>query len=137
MNRQEEKASKIRRLIPIADTQNRKLGNNLCLWNCPLILATITSIGEHLQVYSNEELCQAYKYLANYYIKRGRLDEGYAAAQKCTDFNEVGVLCALPFRTLWNGEFQFNSQKGFFVVSLNHRWGCVTAWLIYSALVDL
>ena len=44
-----------------------------------------------IQAFNFEDQCQAYKYLANYHIKRGHLDEAYAAAQKCTEYNEVGT----------------------------------------------
>lgn len=36
-----------------------------------------------------EELSGAYKYLANYYMHKSRLDDAYSAAQKCTQYNEV------------------------------------------------
>jgi hypothetical protein len=37
------------------------------------------------------ELSQAYKYLANFYLKKMKLDNAYEAASKCLDFPEVGV----------------------------------------------
>lgn len=37
-----------------------------------------------------EDMCVAYKYLANFYLKHNRLDEAFIAAQKCTEYNEVG-----------------------------------------------
>ena len=37
-----------------------------------------------------EEQGQAYRYLANYHVKRGQLDDAYTAALKCTEFTEVG-----------------------------------------------
>ncbi len=43
------------------------------------------------QVGNAEDQSQAYKYLANYHIRRNRLDEAYVAAQKCTEFNEVSI----------------------------------------------
>ena len=36
-----------------------------------------------------DELSLAYKFLANYHLKRGNLEEAYIAAQKCTEFDEV------------------------------------------------
>jgi anaphase-promoting complex subunit 8 len=36
------------------------------------------------------EMSQAYKYLANYYIKQSQVDEAYQYAQKCLEFEEVG-----------------------------------------------
>jgi anaphase-promoting complex subunit 8 len=38
------------------------------------------------------ELCQAYKYLANYFIKRNQVDEAYNYAQKCLEYEEVGMI---------------------------------------------
>lgn len=38
------------------------------------------------------EMSQAYKYLANYYVKRNNMDEAYQYAQKCLEFEEVGVV---------------------------------------------
>ncbi|XP_069697967.1 cell division cycle protein 23 homolog isoform X1 [Periplaneta americana] len=35
------------------------------------------------------EMSQAYKYLANYYVKRNQLDEAYRYAQKCLEFEET------------------------------------------------
>lgn len=35
------------------------------------------------------ELCQAYKYLANFYLKKMKLDNAYDAAFKCLEFPEV------------------------------------------------
>jgi anaphase-promoting complex subunit 8 len=35
------------------------------------------------------ELSQAYKYLANFYLKKMKLDNAYEAAQKCLEFAEV------------------------------------------------
>ncbi|XP_064638455.1 cell division cycle protein 23 homolog [Lineus longissimus] len=39
--------------------------------------------------FNAEELAQAYKYLANFHLKHERLNEAYAAATKCTEFNEM------------------------------------------------
>merc|ERR1719431_705730 len=36
-----------------------------------------------------EDLSHAYSFLANYYLKRRRLEEAYYNAQKCTEFNET------------------------------------------------
>ncbi|KAK2190637.1 hypothetical protein NP493_72g01031 [Ridgeia piscesae] len=36
-----------------------------------------------------EEHSQAYRYLANYHVKRGQLDDAYTAALKCTEFTET------------------------------------------------
>lgn len=38
------------------------------------------------------EMSQAYKYLANYYVKRNKVDDAYQYAQKCLEFEEVGVV---------------------------------------------
>jgi anaphase-promoting complex subunit 8 len=38
------------------------------------------------------EISQAYKYLANYYVKRNQVDESYQYAQKCLEFEEVGIV---------------------------------------------
>lgn len=35
------------------------------------------------------ELSQAYKYLANFYLKKMKLDNAYEAATKCLEFAEV------------------------------------------------
>jgi anaphase-promoting complex subunit 8 len=35
------------------------------------------------------EMSQAYKYLANYFVKRNQVDEAYQYAQKCLEFEEV------------------------------------------------
>ncbi len=35
------------------------------------------------------ELSQAYKYLANFYLKKMKLDNAYDAATKCLEFAEV------------------------------------------------
>jgi anaphase-promoting complex subunit 8 len=37
------------------------------------------------------EVSQAYKYLANYYVKRNQVDEAYQYAQKCLEFEEVNM----------------------------------------------
>ncbi|CAF0739094.1 unnamed protein product [Brachionus calyciflorus] len=37
----------------------------------------------------NQELSQAYKYLANFYLKKMKLDQAYEAATKCLDFPET------------------------------------------------
>lgn len=44
---------------------------------------------ESSQVGDKSEVSQAYKYLANYYIKRNQVDEAYKYAHKCLDFEEV------------------------------------------------
>jgi len=36
-----------------------------------------------------DEQARAYKYLANYHLKTNSVEDAYAAAQKCTEFNEV------------------------------------------------
>ncbi|KAK3590022.1 hypothetical protein CHS0354_041047 [Potamilus streckersoni] len=38
--------------------------------------------------FSYEDQSQAYKYLANFYLKNGQLDEAYEAAQKCAEYTE-------------------------------------------------
>ncbi|XP_071167407.1 cell division cycle protein 23 homolog [Mytilus edulis] len=40
-------------------------------------------------IFNPEDLSQAYKYLANFNFAQGQLDEAYAAAQKCTEFQET------------------------------------------------
>ncbi|KAK3096228.1 hypothetical protein FSP39_024698 [Pinctada imbricata] len=40
-------------------------------------------------IINTEDQSQAHKYLANYYLSRGMLDEAAAAAQKCTEFVET------------------------------------------------
>ena len=37
-----------------------------------------------------EEQAHAYKYLANYHLKANQLEDAFHAAQKCTEFTEVG-----------------------------------------------
>lgn len=37
----------------------------------------------------NVDLCQSYRYLANYYFKKGQLDQAYEAASKCLEFTET------------------------------------------------
>ena len=44
-----------------------------------------------LQTFNSEDLCVAYKYLANYHINQNNIEEAYTAAQKCTEFNEVNT----------------------------------------------
>ena len=45
-----------------------------------------------------EDLGQAYKFLANYHLKGDRLEEAFAAAQRCTDFREVkSFTCIIYF----------------------------------------
>ncbi|XP_033757440.1 cell division cycle protein 23 homolog [Pecten maximus] len=39
--------------------------------------------------YNPEDQSQAYKYLANYHLKLGQLDEAFTAAQKCSEFPET------------------------------------------------
>ena len=41
------------------------------------------------QLLTYEEVSAAYKYLANYFVSKSRLDDAYDAAQKCTQYNEV------------------------------------------------
>ena len=53
---------------------------------------------ESQKAYS-DELSQAYRYLANYYLKYQRLDDAYVNAQKCTECVEVCIWC---FNTLFN-----------------------------------
>lgn len=48
------------------------------------------------QLFTGDELYQAYKYLANYHVLHGRLDDGYRAAQKCMDFPDVSHFRFLP-----------------------------------------
>ena len=36
-----------------------------------------------------QDLCQAYKYLANFYLKKMKLDNAYEAASKCLEFPET------------------------------------------------
>ena len=43
------------------------------------------------------EMSQAYRYLANYYVKRNQVDEAYQYAQKCLEFEEV---CKVLFKYL-------------------------------------
>lgn len=43
------------------------------------------------QAGDKSEVSQAYKYLANYYIKRNQVDEAYKYAHKCLDYEEVCV----------------------------------------------
>lgn len=38
------------------------------------------------------EISQAYKYLANYFVKRNQVDEAYQYAQKCLEFEEVNTI---------------------------------------------
>lgn len=38
------------------------------------------------------ELSQSYKYLANFFLKRNQLDKAYQYAQKCLEYDEVGVV---------------------------------------------
>lgn len=44
------------------------------------------------QAGDKSEVSQAYKYLANHYIKRNQVDEAYKYAHKCLDYEEVGLL---------------------------------------------
>jgi hypothetical protein len=44
------------------------------------------------QVHSHEEMSQAYRYLANYHWQKRELDDAYAAAQKCAEYTEVGII---------------------------------------------
>ena len=41
------------------------------------------------QTFSYEAQSEAYKYLANYHLKQGRIDAAQTAAQKCSEFTEV------------------------------------------------
>ncbi|XP_067007530.2 cell division cycle protein 23 homolog isoform X3 [Anabrus simplex] len=41
------------------------------------------------QVGDKSELSQAFRYLANYYVKRGQLDDAYPYAQKCLEYEET------------------------------------------------
>ena len=50
---------------------------NLFLLNC-------------FQIQHHEDLSAAHMFLANYHIEHKNWDEGYAAAQKCIEFTEVG-----------------------------------------------
>jgi hypothetical protein len=36
-----------------------------------------------------DHLANAYKYLANYHLRHGNLDDAFMAARKCTEFIEV------------------------------------------------
>ncbi|PVD30088.1 hypothetical protein C0Q70_09349 [Pomacea canaliculata] len=44
---------------------------------------------ERKGTHSHEEMSQAYRYLANYYLARRQLDDAYATAQKCAEFTET------------------------------------------------
>lgn len=50
---------------------------------------TLRRIVDQANFYANEEIAQAYKYLANYYLRQNRLDEAYYSAQQCTSYNET------------------------------------------------
>ncbi|XP_014779222.1 cell division cycle protein 23 homolog [Octopus bimaculoides] len=50
---------------------------------------TLRRIGDQNNFYASEEMAQAYKYLANFYLRQNRLDEAYHAAQQCTSYNET------------------------------------------------
>lgn len=38
---------------------------------------------------NKQELCLAYKYLANFHLKRNQIDLAYQYAEKCLNFEEV------------------------------------------------
>ncbi|KAK2155810.1 hypothetical protein LSH36_230g00037 [Paralvinella palmiformis] len=44
---------------------------------------------ERRGVYSTEDQSSAYRFLANYHLKRGNLEEAFFAAQKCTEYDET------------------------------------------------
>lgn len=49
------------------------------------------------QAGDKSEVSQAYKYLANYYIKRNQVDEAYKYAHKCLDYEEVKCCLFLSY----------------------------------------
>lgn len=57
-----------------------------------------------------EDLSFAFRYLANYYLKTGNLDDAYAAAHKCTQFNEVST-----------GSYVINGANTGFNSVINHN----------------
>lgn len=74
-----------------------------------------------LQTFSAEDQSQAYKYLANYHLMRNNLDDAYAAAQKCTEFPEVGVRVYLITPPHWEHliHYNFSHYILFILQSLN------------------
>ena len=48
--------------------------------------------------YSYDGQSEAYKYLANYYLKNNQLDAAYQAAQICSEFTEVIYNVVVIFR---------------------------------------
>ena len=57
-----------------------------------------------------EDLGQAYKFLANYHLKGDRLEEAFAAAQRCTDFREVKSFICIILLWLSFNSIQCNSK---------------------------
>ena len=50
-----------------------------------------------MQISNPKELAHAYKFLANYNLKKENFEEAYIAAQKCIDYPEVIMSC-LPIK---------------------------------------
>ena len=46
-----------------------------------------------MQISNPKELAHAYKFLANYNLKKENFEEAYIAAQKCIDYPEVIMSC--------------------------------------------
>ncbi len=71
-------------------TQDQKLiqgsSNNFVIIKQLKIVAAVFKIYYFIK---GPDLSQAYSYLANYYFKKGRLDNAYEAATKCLEFPEV------------------------------------------------
>ena len=64
-----------------------------------------------------EEQSQAYRYLANYHVKQGQLDDAYTAALKCTEFTEVGCCnvysCSVPHQQQLHHLNMFSISTGY------------------------
>ena len=75
---------------------------------------------------SYEGQSEAYKYLANYYLKHEQLDAAYQAAQICCEYTEVRLCCLftldLYLQTLLHAYFLLWTCSGLYFAQVLYWW---------------